>query len=649
MLEQFTLGDNARTESGGAPSSVGTDILPFDIRRKAMRVALGGGGATAATSDKSAQLVDFELWAPGCTKEHASLRPLYFPATDCFIIVFSITQPRALDTIRHVWHQEVREHQECTPHRPSPVLLVGNHAEERHSRSGRRGVASELVLPEEAIELARSCGMLKYVEIQSYHPAHIHEVFRQAALAVAAARDAAGAWQEGGGGGGGALDAEYHRESRIFRSVLGAPEPVGTFDPWERSFRLEARAGMQYLVTWDGTAPTEHSQRYTGKLVMRAPFPYEIQVVPVARCKYRGRARRFEVPPEAVMPQGHFDVVMNQLVLAPGEEGEAAEVEGPDRSGDVTYHYTLDGSEPGPQSAASADGRIDLCVCLAVLLCSGSCCTATAHGVTDSLRAPPRLSASRRTQPQLVRVVAVRDGALRSPTASFQLPPVLPKPRVKVSGQRMSIEQKPGLLYRYTTDGTDPSHMHGKLYREPVTFSSPFPPSIKCAAASSVVGCQQLGQPVLWPRPMGVGGGGAALLSHTPPPPQRRGLLTVSGMQGDCAAQPSPSIGCAGAHARRSARRLSSHTYLGSHRAAAPPITQCTRHLHGPTGPFHPLMKRCRRQSHRARRRRPHDAHSDEPYGGDVHLGSYSVQWPSNDLAARPTDCLTARLPDCQI
>eukprot|EP01049_Picozoa_sp_SAG25_P024614 SAG25_NODE_11203_length_311_cov_0.490566_1_plen_40_part_10 len=40
MLEQFTLGYNARTEIGGAPSSVGTDILPFDIRRKAMRVAL---------------------------------------------------------------------------------------------------------------------------------------------------------------------------------------------------------------------------------------------------------------------------------------------------------------------------------------------------------------------------------------------------------------------------------------------------------------------------------------------------------------------------------------------------------------------------------------------------------------------------------
>ena len=179
MLEIFTLFPDVDSALDKDAALQNSEFLPFDVRRKTIHT-LGDDGAP-----RNGQEV--ELWAPMCTKEFASLRPLYYPATDCFIIMFSIMQqPHLLDTIRHVWHREVTEHRERHNHREIPVLLVGNHAERRADG----GEAASLVSAAEAIELAKSCEMLKYIEIQSYNPTHIHEVFRQAVLAITQAREA---------------------------------------------------------------------------------------------------------------------------------------------------------------------------------------------------------------------------------------------------------------------------------------------------------------------------------------------------------------------------------------------------------------------------------------------------------------------------
>ena len=69
--------------------------------------------------------------------------------------------------------------------------------------------------------------------MQSYNPTHIHEVFRQAVLAVDTARGAKSArrWAH-------AVE-EYNREARVFRSVLTAPVPEGSFEPWTRAFKCD--------------------------------------------------------------------------------------------------------------------------------------------------------------------------------------------------------------------------------------------------------------------------------------------------------------------------------------------------------------------------------------------------------------------------
>ena len=55
-------------------------------------------------------------------------------------------------------------------HRDVPVLLVGNHAERRQDTSA----GPALVQPADAIELARSCEMLKYIEVRAAAPASHH-------------------------------------------------------------------------------------------------------------------------------------------------------------------------------------------------------------------------------------------------------------------------------------------------------------------------------------------------------------------------------------------------------------------------------------------------------------------------------------------
>ena len=139
--------------------------------------------------------MQLEVWAPFCSKEHSSLRPLYYPAVDCFVLVFSVAQPSMLEAAQHVWHRELTEFRERNPHKQVPVLLVGNHAELRDtgrdrphssassagggSGSGGGGGGPPLCSADEAVEAARSCGMRQYIEIQSDNPAHVHEVFRQ--------------------------------------------------------------------------------------------------------------------------------------------------------------------------------------------------------------------------------------------------------------------------------------------------------------------------------------------------------------------------------------------------------------------------------------------------------------------------------------
>ena len=355
LMQLLALDPSARADPAAA-------ALPFDIRRVELGAAEPGAVGRAAA---------LELWAPGCGPEHASLRPLLLPGAACVVLVFSITQPLDLRGAL----EEVRAFQQAARHEV-PVLLVGNHAEERQAPS-----RAPLVPPQEAIELATAWGLLKYVEVQSYNPSHAHEIFRQAALAVQAAR-------EGDPEGAAAAASERRREARVARRVLCAPRPEGRFNPWTKDFEVVgAGPGVEHLVSCDGAY---------------------VDVFAVERCKYRSH-RRFAVPREAAPPRAHFDPAANRLVTD-------------DADGGCICHYTLDNSEPTSASPAVGPRGVAL----------------------DG-------------QPRVIKLVAVREGQLRSPTAVFTSPNVLPPPKCAVADDgQLTIDTPPGVVVR--CEGATPPH-----------------------------------------------------------------------------------------------------------------------------------------------------------------------------------------------
>ena len=356
LMQLLALDPSARADPAAA-------ALPFDIRRVELGAAEPGAVGRAAA---------LELWAPGCGPEHASLRPLLLlPGAACVVLVFSITQQLDLRGAL----EEVRAFQQAARHEV-PVLLVGNHAEERQAPS-----RAPLVPPQEAIELATAWGLLKYVEVQSYNPSHAHEIFRQAALAVQAAR-------EGDPEGAAAAASERRREARVARRVLCAPRPEGRFNPWTKDFEVVgAGPGVEHLVSCDGAY---------------------VDVFAVERCKYRSH-RRFAVPREAAPPRAHFDPAANRLVTD-------------DADGGCICHYTLDNSEPTSASPAVGPRGVAL----------------------DG-------------QPRVIRLVAVREGQLRSPTAVFTSPNVLPPPKCAVADDgQLTIDTPPGVVVR--CEGATPPH-----------------------------------------------------------------------------------------------------------------------------------------------------------------------------------------------
>lgn len=414
MLELLCLDPlGAGIDSADMRNAAGTGFLPMDIRELNFSVQTG----TVAVR------TELQLWAPVCAEQYAALRPLYYSAADVFVIVFTIAEHHALETVRDIWQREIEPFQSQHRH-PVPIILVGNFGELRQQPV----IPSKLVLSDQAVQVAQQCGFLKYLEITSFNPTHVRELFHQAVLA---AQDA--------GEGDAAVAIQRNREMIAACSVLRAPAPSGSFDPWERAFRLDLTGckstGTQYLVSWDGKPPTDRSHRYKGKLVMRYPYPQVIQVQSVTRCKYRSDVCCFPVPALTRCPVGHFDAGANRFVFdTTAEEDNADEC-------DVRYFYTLDGSEPTAQSAT----------------CGWD------WPVVD-------LAA----QPKVVKAVALQPGRLRSAVAIFPLPPVLPPPDIRLAmcedgiTQELQIAVQRGVHYKYTTDGTDPSFSNGQPYTDPV-------------------------------------------------------------------------------------------------------------------------------------------------------------------------------------
>lgn len=94
------------------------------------------------------------LWDTAGTDEYDQLRPLSYPDTHIFIVVFAVNNEESLQNLEKKWIPEVRANTDC------PFIVVGNKSDLRKDSS----MAGRCVDSETARKLAMKLGAKRYIE-----------------------------------------------------------------------------------------------------------------------------------------------------------------------------------------------------------------------------------------------------------------------------------------------------------------------------------------------------------------------------------------------------------------------------------------------------------------------------------------------------
>eukprot|EP01063_Lacrimia_lanifica_P027543 TRINITY_DN3881_c0_g1_i1.p1 TRINITY_DN3881_c0_g1~~TRINITY_DN3881_c0_g1_i1.p1 ORF type:complete len:789 (+),score=193.59 TRINITY_DN3881_c0_g1_i1:72-2369(+) len=400
-----------------------------------------------------------ETWVPEAAAAHRPVRSLLYSAAHAFLVFFSIAQRGTFERVRDVWVPEIRAHM-AAEGEDAPILLIGNDADQREAAP-----AAALVAADEAIALAQEVGAAKYIEVHHLNVLHMEEVVSQALQAVAR--------RYGGDLPDGAADRE------ALEAFLTTPAPMVEVDETEGVLRCRAAGDgeAQLLYTLDGSEPSLHSAVYTAPLPLRPPLPSRVRVRAVGRCQHPSDVVTV-VPEASAAPRGAFDP------FRPGAFMVDAAGDGRPR----TVHYTLDGTLPTSTSLC-ADGATPLAV-------------------------PP--------DAPCVTLVAREPGKLPSAAVAHPVPARLAPPRATIVERVLHVAAAdPGVVCRYTLDGTPPSYDNGSEYRDPVPLPAGVSVADICVAAfprlaypSSAVGVV----PSAAPEPADRARGGA-VGRRTPPLP----------------------------------------------------------------------------------------------------------------------------------
>lgn len=93
------------------------------------------------------QPINLQLWDTSNQEGYEKLRPLSYPQTDIFVVVFSLVHPTSLDNVETIWVPEIRKHCPGTPY-----ILVGtnkklrdefNEHDEEYSSKGFEPISFE--------------------------------------------------------------------------------------------------------------------------------------------------------------------------------------------------------------------------------------------------------------------------------------------------------------------------------------------------------------------------------------------------------------------------------------------------------------------------------------------------------------------------
>eukprot|EP00020_Sapocribrum_chincoteaguense_P005124 CAMPEP_0170747674 /NCGR_PEP_ID=MMETSP0437-20130122/9444_1 /TAXON_ID=0 /ORGANISM="Sexangularia sp." /LENGTH=183 /DNA_ID=CAMNT_0011086459 /DNA_START=171 /DNA_END=722 /DNA_ORIENTATION=+ len=125
------------------------------------------------------------LWDTAGQEDYDRLRALCYPATDVFLVCFSVVSPTTLDNVRLKWVPELKHH--CPD---VPRLLVGLKTDLRTDTGALaelKAANKDPISATKGTEFAKKVGAVKYLECSALTQTGLKEVFEQATIA---ARDA---------------------------------------------------------------------------------------------------------------------------------------------------------------------------------------------------------------------------------------------------------------------------------------------------------------------------------------------------------------------------------------------------------------------------------------------------------------------------
>ncbi len=135
------------------------------------------------------------MWDTAGQEDYNRLRPLSYPATDMFLICFSVVGPDSFQNVLTKWHPEIHHH--CPK---AKRMLIGTKMDLRNNadilaklaRTGQQPIAQQ-----EAVDMAKQIGALAYRECSALTREGLKQIFDEAIAATL------GNGKGKGGGGGG--------------------------------------------------------------------------------------------------------------------------------------------------------------------------------------------------------------------------------------------------------------------------------------------------------------------------------------------------------------------------------------------------------------------------------------------------------------
>lgn len=124
------------------------------------------------------QQIHLGLWDTAGQEDYDRLRPLSYPRTDVFLIVFSVISPASLSNVKSKWHPEVAHYAAGVP-----IILVGTKSDLRTDQGMAEILKNKgltMITTEEAQLCAKEIGAVGYLECSALTQEGLKRVFDQA-------------------------------------------------------------------------------------------------------------------------------------------------------------------------------------------------------------------------------------------------------------------------------------------------------------------------------------------------------------------------------------------------------------------------------------------------------------------------------------